>query len=67
MTVNEKDLQLIILDDGIGFDPNIDSSIGHYGIIGMMERAQLVGGDITLTSKPNQGTTIRLVIKGYTK
>jgi signal transduction histidine kinase len=67
LTINEKDLQLVIRDDGIGFDPNIDSSIGHYGIIGMMERAQLVGGDITLTSKPNQGTTILLVIKGYTK
>jgi signal transduction histidine kinase len=67
LTVNEKDLQLVIRDDGIGFDPKMDSSIGHYGIIGMMERAQLVGGDITLTSKPNQGTTILLAIKGYTE
>ncbi|NJD60989.1 MAG: hypothetical protein C3F13_16090 [Anaerolineales bacterium] len=60
----KKDLELVIKDDGIGFEPVTDLSPGHFGIVGMKERVQLVGGQLTIDSSSNGGTTIRLYIKG---
>lgn len=58
----DGNLILIIEDDGSGFDPtsdnvSADSSKG-LGLIGMSERAALVGGDVEFESAPGQGTTI---------
>jgi signal transduction histidine kinase len=64
LTVNEDEILLIIQDDGIGFNSKKRPSLGHFGLESMRERAQLVGGELTITSKTNSGTTIRLVIKG---
>jgi signal transduction histidine kinase len=63
LTVYENQLKLLIQDDGIGFDSEPGSPSGHFGISGMKERAQIVGGEFTLSSKPNCGTIIQLVIK----
>lgn len=50
-----------IRDDGIGFDPTIvETSPGHYGLLGLRERTLLVGGDFSITSVPGAGTTLRL-------
>jgi signal transduction histidine kinase len=35
---------------------------GGFGLPGMMERAELVGGSLQITSPPGQGTTVRLVV-----
>ncbi|HVF31260.1 MAG TPA: PAS domain S-box protein [Pyrinomonadaceae bacterium] len=53
---------LIIEDDGVGFDPdamkaNPDSSRG-FGLIGMRERAGIIGGRVEIESSPGQGTTV---------
>jgi signal transduction histidine kinase len=55
-------LQVEIEDDGRGFDLSIlNSSNGqHYGLIGMRERAEKLGGRIFLTSAPGKGTQVRL-------
>lgn len=57
-------LQVEIEDDGRGFDPSIlDSSNGqHYGLIGMRERAEKLGGRLFLTSAPGKGTQLRLSV-----
>jgi NarL family two-component system sensor histidine kinase YdfH len=50
-------------DNGVGFKPedtNVQS--GHYGLIGMGERARLVGGSMEVSSAPGQGTTLILRI-----
>ncbi len=51
-----------IRDDGIGFDPAaIDQDPhSHLGLIGMHERAESVGGTLTLWSRPGRGTRITL-------
>ncbi len=48
-------------DDGVGFDPQAaaDQS-GHYGLLGMSERARLAGGTLEVTSRPGAGTTLHL-------
>lgn len=58
---DERGLRLEIGDDGIGFDPaQINSQPGHYGLLGLRERAHLAGGRLTVLSAPGQGTRIQL-------
>ena len=52
-------IELSISDDGVGLDP--DRLRAGYGLLGMQERAHLMGGELTIESKPpGGGTTIRL-------
>jgi signal transduction histidine kinase len=53
-------LALRVRDDGRGFDPDSLSPAlsGHYGLIGMRERAERIGGHLTLTSRPGEGTEL---------
>ncbi len=53
---------LRVRDDGCGFTPQQAESVGHFGMAGMRERAQLVGADLCITSQPGQGTTVQLNI-----
>ncbi|HEY8459576.1 MAG TPA: ATP-binding protein, partial [Blastocatellia bacterium] len=56
--------QLKVEDDGRGFDLSIlNSSNGqHYGLIGMRERAEKLGGRLSLTSAPGKGTRVHLSV-----
>lgn len=46
-----------IADDGVGFDPNYEPE-GHFGLMGMRERAEKIGAQIGFESKSGLGTTI---------
>ncbi len=50
-------LALSIEDDGIGFDTTLEQT-GHYGLIGIRERARLAGGRFDIRSQPGAGTTV---------
>jgi signal transduction histidine kinase len=50
---------LTVQDDGIGFATNHDVE-GHYGIVGMRERALEIGAALTITSSPGHGTAVRV-------
>jgi signal transduction histidine kinase len=52
-----------VQDDGLGFDPqgHSDVSEGHVGLSVMRERAEELGGSLSLLSEPGQGT--RVVVK----
>ena len=63
LVISNRTIELMIQDDGIGFDPEFDLPVGHFGLAGMKERAQLAGGQLTISSRPNSGTTIRLFLK----
>jgi signal transduction histidine kinase len=55
----EGQVALIIEDDGVGFDPEGNAGNGRgMGLIGMRERAALIGGTIEIESAPNEGTTL---------
>jgi NarL family two-component system sensor histidine kinase YdfH len=59
----EQSMVVFIIDDGIGFDTAGEPPKGgHFGIIGMRERARLMGGSLALTSSPGEGTRLRLEI-----
>jgi PAS domain S-box-containing protein len=47
-----------VVDDGRGFDPTF--AHGGVGIIGMRERASLLGGDVVVYSEPGKGTSVRV-------
>ena len=57
-----KALEMVLSDDGVGFDPEIAPWEGHYGLQGMRERVHRFGGDLTVDSAPQQGTRIRVAI-----
>ena len=62
VTFAAETLTLTVRDDGIGFTPpeqpaNLARQ-GHFGLMGMRERALLYGGQLTITSGPGQGATI---------
>lgn len=54
-------LELVIEDNGVGFDPaQGKAQAGHYGLLGMRERARLAGGSLDIRSSPGAGTTLLL-------
>ncbi len=46
-----------VVDDGDGFDPDHEPE-GHYGLVGMRERAKKIGATIKFESKPGVGTAV---------
>lgn len=51
----------IVSDRGTGMRRGtFDSSVGHYGLTGMRERAASIGGRVDIDSKPGTGTTISI-------
>ncbi len=61
-------VQLWVCDDGQGFEVpsylnlNDLTRTGHFGLIGMRERAQLVNGQLKIESSKGKGTTVTLSI-----
>jgi signal transduction histidine kinase len=62
-TENHK-LVLRILDDGHGFDQQGAFSLvgGHFGLVGMCERAERVGGELRLDTHPGEGTRVEVTV-----
>jgi signal transduction histidine kinase len=54
------EVELVLRDDGIGFDVQALEPEGHYGLTMMRERATAGGGSMTITSAPGDGTTLTL-------
>jgi signal transduction histidine kinase len=54
----ENRVLAIIEDDGVGFDPATAGENGRLGLFGMRERAEMLGGSLTIESAPGQGTTV---------
>jgi signal transduction histidine kinase len=56
---NEKAIDVVIRDNGQGFDPEQITS-GHYGLSMMRERAEGVGARLSITSQPGHGTELTI-------
>jgi two-component system, NarL family, sensor histidine kinase UhpB len=62
---SDRGVELEVVDDGGGFA--FDQSEHGLGIAGMRERALLIGGELTIESRPGQGTTVRLAVPASLK
>lgn len=62
----EQRFELRVRDDGKGIPVSLtdDGARGHYGLRGMRERAQEIGGTLTVWSAPGAGTEIELGVPG---
>lgn len=62
ITLSKKNdiLHLLIKDNGIGFDPASDGIKAGLGIASMTERARLLRGNLSIESRPGNGTAIKL-------
>jgi PAS domain S-box-containing protein len=54
----KADVELQVIDGGVGFDPKVTGRLG-LGLISMKERLNLVGGQVHIESKLGVGTTVR--------
>jgi signal transduction histidine kinase len=59
-----RELYLRIVDNGRGFEQqDVFSSLGgHFGLLGMRERAKRVGGEFRLASHPGEGTEVEVTV-----
>jgi PAS domain S-box-containing protein len=55
-------LKLIVEDDGNGFDPHVPNLNRGFGLISMHERADRIGGELTILTQPGSGTKVHLLI-----
>ncbi len=61
---NDGELLITIKDDGVGFDPSYIPP-GHYGLIGMKERALYLGGMLDIDSVIGQGSKFMIRVPVY--
>jgi signal transduction histidine kinase len=60
LTALPGSVELVVRDDGRGFDPG--QSTSGFGLVGMRERVALVRGSFELESEPEAGTTLHVVL-----
>jgi len=58
LTTRNGVLRLAISDNGVGFAPGRGTEPGHGGLRNMAERAQSLGGRLSLESAPGKGTSV---------
>jgi signal transduction histidine kinase len=63
LSTEDHQVALEIADDGLGFDPAAVAGQGGLGLVSMRERAEKLGGDLTILSTPGKGTKIRVSLK----
>jgi signal transduction histidine kinase len=65
---DEQAIELMVRDNGKGFDPNASpTGKSGFGMTGIAERAQILGGISTIESAPESGTTVRVRIESSEK
>jgi len=58
VTASRGGVQLVIEDDGIGFDPTRLAAAEQVGLMGMRERLELLGGSLRIESAPGEGCSV---------
>jgi signal transduction histidine kinase len=67
--LTEKQIDIRIEDDGVGFDSDVSLKLDdmlankHFGLVGMFERANVIGAEMSIHSQPNAGTRIQVIWK----
>jgi signal transduction histidine kinase len=64
LTIAPNEIQFRLVDDGVGFDLHAEHE--GFGLVGMKERVDQIGGQFILRSMPGQGTEIQIILKNPT-
>ncbi len=67
ITYGDRQLGVQVRDDGVGIAPSVlaqGSKEGHFGLIGMRERAERIGGALSVDSGAGKGTDVILTLPG---
>lgn len=72
LTLLPDRLALVVEDNGQGFDPAAQAgrgqsaqdrqATGHFGLLGLAERARLLGGTLKLETGPGEGARVEVVV-----
>jgi signal transduction histidine kinase len=65
ITYGDRQLGVQIRDDGVGIAPDVlaqGCKDGHFGLIGMRERAERIGGALSIDSGAGKGTDVILTL-----
>jgi len=62
LTCLGAEMQLRVSDNGNGFDTSAVRRTKTFGLLGMRERASMLGGTLTIESKPAAGTSVEIAI-----
>ena len=62
LSVSENILKLAVHDDGVGIDASALENPKSFGLIGMLERAENVGGLVVFKRNPEKGTDVTLTV-----
>jgi signal transduction histidine kinase len=62
LKLGDHGMEVVISDNGPGFDPQAAIREGHLGLLGMRERVEVLGGTFDVQSRPMQGTVIRVTL-----
>ncbi len=58
VTASHGGVQLVVEDDGVGFDPDGLAAAEQIGLMGMRERLELLGGSLRLESAAGEGSSV---------
>ena len=58
----DDELRLTVRDNGRGLNPEVQISSRAFGMLGMRERALLLGGAFDVSSGPRRGTAVSLTV-----
>jgi two-component system NarL family sensor kinase len=61
LRITPQEIRLEVVDDGRGFDPE-DVARDRYGLVGLNERANLLGGHLKLETNPGAGTRLEVIV-----
>jgi signal transduction histidine kinase len=59
---SDKGLEMVVADDGQGFDLAGAREAGGLGLISLDERVRLIGGSLTINTEPQRGTEVRVQV-----
>jgi signal transduction histidine kinase len=64
LSFDAQSVRLSVRDDGRGFDPSVytNGSGGHFGLVGMRERAREMGGEVRVESSPGGGCEVEVSV-----
>jgi signal transduction histidine kinase len=63
LRVKGERVELEVVDDGKGFNPQAVSNSGGMGLVSMQERAEKLGGSLTILSAPEEGTKVKVTVE----